>query len=122
MDPGCPILSTNRKLSLCCVCWCTPLILALGRQRQCQTSLSSRSAGIVSEFQDRQGYTEKPCLGKPKKKTENITNCGFSQEAGRKHHSGGKKEARALRLSIQNANLSFLITTGKNFVDIAVLT
>jgi hypothetical protein len=30
--------------------------------------LSSRPAGLQSEFQDSQGYTEKPCLEKPKKK------------------------------------------------------
>jgi hypothetical protein len=29
--------------------------------------LSSRPAGLQSEFQDSQGYTEKPCLGKKKK-------------------------------------------------------
>ena len=28
--------------------------------------LSSRPAGLQSEFQDSQGYTEKPCLKKPK--------------------------------------------------------
>jgi hypothetical protein len=30
--------------------------------------LSSRPACLQSEFQDSQGYTEKPCLEKPKKK------------------------------------------------------
>jgi hypothetical protein len=30
--------------------------------------LSSRPAGLQSEFQDSQGYTEKPCLEKPIKK------------------------------------------------------
>jgi hypothetical protein len=30
--------------------------------------LSSRPASSKSEFQDSQGYTEKPCLEKPKKK------------------------------------------------------
>jgi hypothetical protein len=30
--------------------------------------LSSRQPGLQSEFQDSQGYTEKPCLKKPKKK------------------------------------------------------
>ena len=29
--------------------------------------LSSRPAGLQSEFQDSQRYTEKPCLEKPKK-------------------------------------------------------
>jgi hypothetical protein len=30
--------------------------------------LSSRQPGLQSELQDSQGYTEKPCLKKPKKK------------------------------------------------------
>jgi hypothetical protein len=30
--------------------------------------LSSSQPGLQSEFQDSQGYTEKPCLEKPKKK------------------------------------------------------
>jgi hypothetical protein len=41
---------------------------ALGRQRQ------------ISEFQDSQGYTEKPCLKKPKKKkkkTQKTHNLGY---------------------------------------------
>jgi hypothetical protein len=38
--------------------WRTPLIPALGRQRQ-------------AEFEASQGYTEKPCLGKKKQKKEN---------------------------------------------------
>jgi hypothetical protein len=37
--------------------------------------LSSRPAGLQSEFQDSQGYTEKPCLKKPKnEKTKNKQN------------------------------------------------
>jgi hypothetical protein len=41
--------------------WCTPLIPARAGR-----SLSSRPAQST-EFQDSQGYTEKPCLEKPKK-------------------------------------------------------
>jgi hypothetical protein len=41
--------------------WCIPLILALGRQRQ--VNLCEFEASLVyREFQDSQGYTEKPCL------------------------------------------------------------
>jgi hypothetical protein len=36
-------------------------------------SLSSRPAWSTSKFQDNQGYTEKPCLGK-KKKTKKTKN------------------------------------------------
>jgi hypothetical protein len=39
--------------------------------------LSSRPAsGLQSEFQDSQGYTEKPCLEKPKKKKKKKKNKG----------------------------------------------
>jgi hypothetical protein len=46
--------------------WCMPLILALGRQKQADFWVRGQP-GLQSEFQDRQGYTEKPCLGKKKK-------------------------------------------------------
>jgi hypothetical protein len=38
-----------------------PLILALGRQRQADFWVQGQP-GLQSEFQDSQGYTEKPCL------------------------------------------------------------
>ena len=50
------------------VWWCTPLIPALGRQRQADFWVGGQP-GLQSEFQDSQGYTEKPCLEKPKKST-----------------------------------------------------
>jgi hypothetical protein len=43
--------------------WRTPLIPALGRQRQLDFWVRSQP-GLQSEFQDSQGYTEKPCLKK----------------------------------------------------------
>jgi hypothetical protein len=49
-------------------CWCTPLIPALGRQRQADFWVRGQP-GLQSEFQDSQGYTEKPCL-------ENKSPCG----------------------------------------------
>jgi hypothetical protein len=45
-----------------------PLIPALGRQRQ-EDFWVRGQPGLQSEFQDSQGYAEKPCL-KKKKKTE----------------------------------------------------
>jgi hypothetical protein len=45
--------------------WCTPLIPALGRQRQVNFWVRGQP-GLQSEFQDSQGYTEKPCLKKKK--------------------------------------------------------
>ena len=41
--------------------WCTPFILALGRQRQANFWVQGQP-GLQSEFQNSQGYTEKPCL------------------------------------------------------------
>jgi hypothetical protein len=42
-----------------------PLIPALGRQRQADFWFRDQP-GLQSEFQDSQGYTEKPCLEKTK--------------------------------------------------------
>jgi hypothetical protein len=41
------------------------LILELGRQRQADFWVQDQPS-LQSEFQDSQGYTEKPCLKKPK--------------------------------------------------------
>jgi hypothetical protein len=46
--------------------WHMPLIPALRRQRQADFWVRGQP-GLRSEFQDSQGYTEKPCLKKPKK-------------------------------------------------------
>jgi hypothetical protein len=43
--------------------WRTPLIPTLGRQRQANFRVRGQP-GLQSEFQDSQGYTEKPCLEK----------------------------------------------------------
>jgi hypothetical protein len=48
--------------------WRTPLIPALGRQRQADFEVQGQP-GLQSEFQDSQGYTEKPCLEKTNKQT-----------------------------------------------------
>jgi hypothetical protein len=48
--------------------WCTPLISKLGRQRQVDFWVWGQP-GLQSEFQDSQGYTEKPCLKKTNKQT-----------------------------------------------------
>jgi hypothetical protein len=50
--------------------WHTPLIPALGRQRQVVLRVRGQP-GLQSELQDSQGYTEKPCLGKNKPKQNN---------------------------------------------------
>jgi hypothetical protein len=52
--------------------WCrTPLIPALGRQRHADFWVWGQP-GLQSKFQDSQGYTEKPCLEKPKKKKKYL--------------------------------------------------
>jgi hypothetical protein len=45
--------------------WHTPLILALGRQKQANFCVRGQP-GLQSEFQDSQGYIEKPCFEKTK--------------------------------------------------------
>jgi hypothetical protein len=47
----------------------TPLLPALGRQRQVALWVQSQ---LQSKFQDSQAYTEKSCLKKPK--TKNVKN------------------------------------------------
>jgi hypothetical protein len=56
-----------KKLSWAGRWWRTPVIPALGRQRQADFWVRGQPS-LQSEFQDSQGYTEKPCLEKPKKK------------------------------------------------------
>jgi hypothetical protein len=56
-----------------------PLIPALGRQRQADFWVQGQP-GLQSEFQDSQGYTEKPCLEKPKGKKKKklfVISVGF---------------------------------------------
>jgi hypothetical protein len=53
--------------------WCTPLVPAVGRQRQADFGVPGQP-GLQSEFQDSQDYTEKPCLEKTKKKKRKTLN------------------------------------------------
>jgi hypothetical protein len=52
-----------------------PLIPVLGRQRQADFWVWGQP-GLQSEFQDSQGYTEKPCLKKKKKSFKMIFQAG----------------------------------------------
>ena len=53
-----------------------PLIPALGRQRQADFLVQGQP-GLQREFQDSQGYTEKPCLEKQKENKEKQNNPKF---------------------------------------------
>jgi hypothetical protein len=66
-----PALSSNlfKNSTLARQWWHMPLIPALGRQRQANFWVRGQP-GLQSEFQDSQGYTEKPCL---KNKNKNKT-------------------------------------------------
>ena len=59
----------NKKRKDRRVWWHTPLIPALGRQRQVDFWVRGQP-GLQSEFQDSQSYKEKPCLEKTKNKTK----------------------------------------------------
>jgi hypothetical protein len=61
------VLLKKKDLFIAAQWWHTPLIPALGRQRQADFSVRGQP-GLQSEFQDSQGYTEKPCLKKQNKK------------------------------------------------------
>jgi hypothetical protein len=61
------IIKMVLKSKACWVWWRTPLTSALGRQRQVNFWVRGQP-GLQSEFQDSQGYTEKPCLENQKKK------------------------------------------------------
>jgi hypothetical protein len=52
-------------MEICRAWWLTTLIPALGRQRPTDFWVRGQP-GLQSEFQDSQGYTEKPCLKKQK--------------------------------------------------------
>ena len=56
--------------------WHTPLIPALGRQRQVDFWVRGQP-GLQSEFQDSQSYTEKPCLEKKYTYRRDICTCMF---------------------------------------------
>jgi hypothetical protein len=66
--------------------WHTPLIPALGRQRQ-EDFWVWGQPGLQSEFQDSQGYTEKPCLEKLKER-------GGGKEGRKRKGKKGRKEGR----------------------------
>ena len=90
--------------------WHTPLILALGRQRQVNL-LAQGQPGLQSEFLDSQGYKEKSCLEKKKtrkeeRKKERKKQTNKRRKEGRKQ---GRKEGRKKILSFKNLAHSCLM-------------
>ena len=74
--------------------WVTPLIPALRRQRQADFWVPGQPAS-QSEFQDSQGYTEKPCLEKkPKEKWKK-----------KKRNTGKHKQVKELQKALQDLKL-----------------
>jgi hypothetical protein len=73
----------GSEIQGCRAWWCTPLIPALRRQMDFWVR---GQPGLQSELQDSQGYTEKPCLEKPKKKRKET---GFSCHRGSDRVRGG---------------------------------
>ena len=63
--------------------WHTPLITALGRQRQVDFWVQGQP-GLQSEFQNSQDYTEKPCLKKQNNNNKIQENTGKQVEAFKK--------------------------------------
>jgi hypothetical protein len=63
------IIRSHEKARRSWAWWLTPLIPALGRQRQVDFWVRGQP-GLQSEFQDSQGYTEKPCLKTKQNKTK----------------------------------------------------
>ena len=64
-----PTIHKIQNAMTCLTWWHTPLIPALGKQRQVDFWVQGQP-GLQSEFQDSQGYIEKPCLEKTKTKTK----------------------------------------------------
>jgi hypothetical protein len=72
--------------------WHTPLIPALGRQRQVDFWLRGQP-GLQSEFQDSQGYREKPCLEIP---------------PPQKKKKKKRKEKKICNVLLRNANVALM--------------
>jgi hypothetical protein len=64
------MVDTRRNKTTYSRLWChMPLVPALGRQRQVDLWVRGQP-GLLSEFQDSQDYTEKPCLEKLKQQEQ----------------------------------------------------
>jgi hypothetical protein len=93
------------------VWWCTPLIPALGRQRQVDFWVPGQ-LGLQSEFQDSQGYTEKPCLEKQNKtqKTNKQTNNQISGALARVSRPLHRQQLEVCLTSLHRSVLKMSVT------------
>jgi hypothetical protein len=96
--------------------WRTPLIPALRRQRQADFWVQGQPA-LQSEFQDSQGYTEKPCLEKQNKNKKKQThNKQAYMQCCRRHITmvtGELEQARVMRNGVLLYNVRLELLTSK---------
>jgi hypothetical protein len=69
--------------------WLVHIIPALERQRQANFCVPGQP-GLQSEFQDSQGYTEKPCLKKTKPNIQTKTKQTNKQKTPTKPNEDGR--------------------------------
>jgi hypothetical protein len=71
------------------------------REAEAGRFLSSRPSGLQSEFQDSQGYTEKPCLEKQTNKQANKQNKTTTKKKERKKERKEEREKEREKEKIQ---------------------
>jgi hypothetical protein len=96
----------------------TPLIPALGRQRQADFWVRGQP-GLQSEFQDSQGYTEKPCLEKPKQ-TNKQTNKKQKQKKNPKKPKNQNKTKPQARAEQTGLDQELTQCSGPAFVRVGI--
>jgi hypothetical protein len=92
-----------KKLDSSWAWWCMPLFPALRRQRQVDFWVRGQP-GLQSEFQDSQGYTDKPCLEKTKQNKNKKQNKTKQQQQNKPNQTNKKKlDSRELNNPIKIA-------------------
>jgi hypothetical protein len=114
-----PSLKTQFKMVCSQAWWRLPLIPALGRRRQADFWVWSQP-GLQSEFQDSHGYTEKPCLEKPKTKQTNKKNPQKQKNKTNKQ-TNKKTEPTGIEAQLYPASQS-LVTDGHTSLTMLMYT
>jgi hypothetical protein len=100
---------SSRSINKARQWWRTPLIPALGRQRQVDFWVQGQP-GLQSEFQYSQGYTEKPCLEKQKKRRSiNNTRWQGCMQRSLAQHWGNANQYTHYKWSSKNQNYNYHI-------------